>query len=216
LSSNKDERSKTYKGGGSLDALTNKCSCCKKIKLLNEFGKESRKKSGFTKDCKECRNARNRTFYKKNIQKEQSRNHKNNRTLAGRYSKLKFKAKKRKLVCNITFEQFTKLVDNAICTYCKGPLPEVGYGLDRIDSSEGYVLDNVTPCCSVCNTLKGEDKISPGELKIVNVAFSICREPLTPLERENRILNAIREYNLEQEQQKLNQPTTVPTLKQNT
>lgn len=27
-------------------------------------------------------------------------------------------------------------------------------GIDRIDSSKGYTIDNVVPCCSICNTAK--------------------------------------------------------------
>lgn len=37
------------------------------------------------------------------------------------------------------------------CTYCGGVS---GGGLDRVDSSIGYVLSNVVPCCSVCNGMK--------------------------------------------------------------
>ncbi len=41
------------------------------------------------------------------------------------------------------------------CTYCGGPLPEVGSGLDRIDPLEGYITGNVLPCCEDCNRIKG-------------------------------------------------------------
>ena len=27
-------------------------------------------------------------------------------------------------------------------------------GIDRVDSSKGYTLDNCVPCCSICNTMK--------------------------------------------------------------
>lgn len=29
-------------------------------------------------------------------------------------------------------------------------------GLDRVDSGKGYVLDNVQPCCAMCNKLKSD------------------------------------------------------------
>lgn len=38
------------------------------------------------------------------------------------------------------------------CTYCKAAL---GSGMDRIDNSKGYTLDNIAPCCSECNYMKG-------------------------------------------------------------
>jgi hypothetical protein len=37
------------------------------------------------------------------------------------------------------------------CDYC-GLMP--ARGLDRVDSSKGYTLDNVVPCCSTCNAAK--------------------------------------------------------------
>lgn len=29
-------------------------------------------------------------------------------------------------------------------------------GIDRIDSSKGYILDNCVPCCSICNRMKSD------------------------------------------------------------
>jgi hypothetical protein len=40
------------------------------------------------------------------------------------------------------------------CWYCGGPLPEYGYGLDRIDETAGYEASNVLPCCRWCNTYR--------------------------------------------------------------
>jgi 5-methylcytosine-specific restriction endonuclease McrA len=41
------------------------------------------------------------------------------------------------------------------CTYC-GDTGVVGrfIGVDRVDSSKGYTLTNVTPCCRICNQAK--------------------------------------------------------------
>jgi len=38
------------------------------------------------------------------------------------------------------------------CSYCGGSIETIG--IDRINSTLGYVLDNVTACCSICNTMK--------------------------------------------------------------
>lgn len=40
------------------------------------------------------------------------------------------------------------------CYYCGGSLPRQGTGLDRLDSSRGYELDNVVACCRSCNMAK--------------------------------------------------------------
>lgn len=36
------------------------------------------------------------------------------------------------------------------CIYCG----EEGGGIDRVDSSKGYTVENTVSCCSVCNTMK--------------------------------------------------------------
>ena len=38
------------------------------------------------------------------------------------------------------------------CFYCND---NVKIGIDRVDSSKGYTIDNVVPCCSKCNWMKG-------------------------------------------------------------
>ncbi len=61
-------------------------------------------------------------------------------------------------------EQFRELVKQN-CYYC-GQEPNQIYksqnqtgeyiynGLDRIDNTKGYIVDNVVPCCGVCNWMK--------------------------------------------------------------
>ena len=73
-------------------------------------------------------------------------------------------AKKRNLVWNLSREQFRDLTQGS-CSYC-GSLPQQIYGkkssngryiyngIDRIDSSLGYVPNNVTSCCGQCNMAK--------------------------------------------------------------
>jgi len=83
------------------------------------------------------------------------------------------KSKKLKLDYNIIFEQFIELI-NKPCFYCglehsnrcKDPYmnKQVDFedhtvfynGLDRIDSSKGYLIDNVVPCCKFCNRAKSD------------------------------------------------------------
>jgi hypothetical protein len=67
---------------------------------------------------------------------------------------------------NLDFETFFKLTQ-LTCHYC-GAMPYQIYsvknatsngnfvynGLDRIDNSKGYDLDNVVTCCGICNTMR--------------------------------------------------------------
>jgi hypothetical protein len=64
----------------------------------------------------------------------------------------------------LTTEQFTNLTSQN-CHYC-GDIPTLYYfprrswggylhnGIDRVDSSRGYTIDNCVPCCKTCNFAK--------------------------------------------------------------
>lgn len=74
-------------------------------------------------------------------------------------------AKKRGLDYSLSTEEFDKLVIG-ICYYCgdsltntiKGQGKTSGdfkyTGIDRVDSTKGYILDNCVPCCWMCNNMK--------------------------------------------------------------
>ena len=58
-------------------------------------------------------------------------------------------AKFKGLILGITFDEFVEIT-NQPCYYCGGE----GYGIDRLDSSMGYLKDNIVSCCSMCNYMK--------------------------------------------------------------
>lgn len=80
------------------------------------------------------------------------------------YSRYKLSARRKKLEFFLSKEVFNKLI-NQNCYYC-GVQPEalhvqhkcssrINYnGIDRVDSTLGYTIDNCVPCCKVCNTMK--------------------------------------------------------------
>lgn len=51
----------------------------------------------------------------------------------------------------ISEDDFKYLIQQK-CHYC-GYIDKIN-GLDRIDNSRGYLLDNVVPCCKICNQAK--------------------------------------------------------------
>lgn len=77
---------------------------------------------------------------------------------------IKRRAKRRNLEWSLNKEQVKKLTkqDCHYCgiepqqiisqTGCNGPY--IYNGLDRIDNSKGYIIDNVVPCCKFCNQAK--------------------------------------------------------------
>lgn len=83
-------------------------------------------------------------------------------------------ALKRGLPFELTFDQFINLFEQN-CHYCgaeprvhEGELqymnsalkPYRHNGIDRVDTSKGYTLDNCVPCCSICNYAKHDLKES--------------------------------------------------------
>lgn len=80
------------------------------------------------------------------------------------YSNYKYNAKKRKLVFDISLEQF-KIITKCVCYYC-GIEPKFVYhrkstngeytynGIDRLDNNIGYIFNNIAPCCRICNFAK--------------------------------------------------------------
>ena len=73
-----------------------------------------------------------------------------------RYGKSKSSAKERSLPFDLTLDQYLELVnDETFCYYgCGSQLSGSGIGLDRLDSHKGYTIDNVVPCCGICNVVK--------------------------------------------------------------
>ncbi len=77
-------------------------------------------------------------------------------------------AKARNLEWDLNEEQFANLI-NKNCFYC-GEQPskrqtisykdkyELVNGIDRLDSSKGYTINNCVPCCSKCNIMKSNFK----------------------------------------------------------
>jgi len=74
-------------------------------------------------------------------------------------------AKERGHIFKLTEEEFSKLTQKE-CHYC-GAKPNnisrfprhngdyIYNGLDRIDNTKGYIIDNVVSCCKKCNRAKG-------------------------------------------------------------
>lgn len=92
--------------------------------------------------------------------------------------------------CTITFDEFLK-ISQQNCTYC-GSIPNTKYnyfstissrssekakqeglfiynGLDRIDSSKSHTIDNVVPCCILCNRSKNNRTLNDFLLWVNNL-----------------------------------------------
>lgn len=84
-------------------------------------------------------------------------------TPKGRLAYLKTHVKHRKLECSLTVPEYAEIIKSN-CYYCGCNIfnSSYGYGLDRIDNSKGYEINNVLPCCGECNKLR-MDRLSVEE-----------------------------------------------------
>lgn len=121
-----------------IEKQLRKCSWCNEIKSLDEFPRNIREFLGRNYYCKPCHNKRSRE--NKNIPQS-------------RFTTYQWGAKIRKLSFDLSLEEFM-LFWNKPCYYCENEID--GIGLDRKDSSIGYNLNNIVPCCWRCNKSKSD------------------------------------------------------------
>jgi len=68
-----------------------------------------------------------------------------------RFYALKSSAKCRGLIVEINIDDFIKITSDS-CEYCGKE--NRNFGIDRVDSSIGYLKENCASCCSTCNFMK--------------------------------------------------------------
>ena len=100
-----------------------------------------------------------------------------NSSLKGKFRAGTYQAKKRRLSWSISFDQYARLLTDAVCFYCEGPLERFGYSLDRKNSKKGYSVSNCVPCCRSCNEIKGRN-LSWQEAKALIVCLKVLRRKL--------------------------------------
>lgn len=154
---------------------TKKCNKCNTIKPKNDFFKSKRNKDGCRSSCKVCENKANRARdvnYKKlrkdyrqgDTYKEIKRNYyRNNKdkiltenaawrqTFKGKLLSYKVGAEKREIEWRLSDDEFKSFWQKP-CSYCGSEIETIG--VDRLDSSIGYTIDNCTACCTTCNRMK--------------------------------------------------------------
>lgn len=122
-----------------------------------------------------CAKGRDKTLSCGCLRNENRRNvglkfRKYDNTLIGSlYSIYRNTAKRRRRAFELTFEAFQSLVTKP-CHYCGDPgewrtngsqqYTAFVNGIDRVDNSGGYTLDNVVPCCKRCNASKHARPVS--------------------------------------------------------
>jgi hypothetical protein len=76
-----------------------------------------------------------------------------NSTAKGRFANYKSGARVRKIPFELTFDEFETFWQ-APCVYCGDLIDTIG--VDRINNSLGYTIDNCVSCCQTCNYMKSD------------------------------------------------------------
>jgi hypothetical protein len=138
------------------------CSKCKIEKNNNCFSKRSDRKIGLQSACKKCHKIRyennkekilkqNKEWAFRNKQKFSAYGKKFYYTKRGKYNKYKKSARSRNINFDLTFDEFIYFWENP-CFYCGSPINNIG--LDRVNNNIGYTINNIVPCCIMCNKIK--------------------------------------------------------------
>jgi hypothetical protein len=125
------------------------CAKCELELSTACFGPNKAHTDGLSTYCRVCERKRDKNRKKKVPKDVQD---KANRSLRTRFNQGRHQARKRGLEWTLSFEEYVALITNARCHYdAAHELNPTGTGLDRIDNSRGYHIDNVVPCCRECN-----------------------------------------------------------------
>lgn len=75
------------------------------------------------------------------------------------YADYKRDAARKKRLFELTLDEFRSIISKP-CAYC-GKIEELEYnGVDRIDNSKGYIIDNCAAACKMCNLMKSDHAAS--------------------------------------------------------
>lgn len=181
---------------------------CKECKLeFDEITyRTMRGKAYALKLCKQCLKEKTRKYQKRyrHTDKGKAALKKNNASVAGkarkdrylkslvgasknRFALAKHSAESRGKEFVISFDEYTKEIVKP-CFYCNDILVDesshsgakgTGIGLDRIDSSLGYVSGNIVRCCGTCNRIKGNNLTSEETKAAVDAIILLRKEKST-------------------------------------
>ena len=96
-------------------------------------------------------------------------------------------ASRRNLEFTQSLEKFTTLVESP-CYYCKHINELEAIGVDRIDSTIGYIDSNVVPACETCNMMKGSHAISDFAKHIITLYKTFAKPFLEESEEQEQLI----------------------------
>ena len=149
-------------------------SPCKKCK--GEYRQKNKEKTSeygceYRKRNKKKASEYGREYKKRNIEKikEQDKEYYYKNREKCLLRTYKYTDKKKGRICDLTIEWLKENITGKPCFYCG---QNVDVGCDRIDNSNGHIMDNVLPCCTNCNRIRKDD-FTVDEMKVIGEAFKI-------------------------------------------
>jgi len=92
-----------------------------------------------------------RMWRKNNPEKVKLQRIKGRNTECERYHKYKGNAKRKNIKFHLSRKEFS-LFWKKSCHYCNSEIKTIG--LDRVNNTKGYIIDNIVSCCAICNGMK--------------------------------------------------------------
>lgn len=144
------------------DGLNSLCKVClseqnARYKERHRKWREEHREELRARDRSPEQKAKRKKYREAHKEEERERRKNYDITVRGRYGIYKQNAKQRNIQFDLTVEEFDEITQQP-CTYCGGFNGEcngIKYsGVDRIDSSQGYIKLNAIPCCETCNKMK--------------------------------------------------------------
>lgn len=135
------------KCGGTERYKSGHCKKCRKTRDIANALSLKEYNAQYRKDNREKRRVYSETYNQEH--REQQRIYYSG--LEGKWCSYRCSAKKRGISFELTKEEFGHLIEGS-CTYHGGS----GGGIDRIDSTMGYSVNNCCSCCYYCNIAKND------------------------------------------------------------
>lgn len=165
----------------SMKIKTKFCKRCQTDQPRTNFFKSKTGKYGIAFYCKDCAKIINKDYVQRNrervslLNKKYRQEHKKeiaeyrkiyHQTPKRRFQDYKKRAKQKELQFQLSFDQFMSFWDKA-CSYCGKDFK--GIGIDRIDSNQGYIINNCQSCCPICNKMKSnyDEKFFLDRIKLI-------------------------------------------------
>lgn len=120
-----------------VDKSEKQCTKCNRLLSIKSFTKNGK---SFNSHCRDCRQKEWKNWQRRNDS-------------FNRFRFYEWNAKRNSKDFKITLDDFKRYVECGECYYCGS---SERLGLDRVDSSMGYTLDNIVASCRRCNVAKSD------------------------------------------------------------